>query len=112
VPRSQLSGELRWSPAPAWHLQGRVSDLDVAQLRPGIAGRLSFALTAAAQGFTAHSDLDAAISDLSGTLRGQRAAGHAQIARRGADWLFNDVRLQFGATRIDLDGRSGAPRST
>ena len=106
--RSQLSGELRWSPAPAWHLQGRVSDLDVAQLRPGIAGRLSFALTAAAQGFTAHSDLDAAISDVSGTLRGQRAAGHAQIARRGADWLFNDVRLQFGATRIDLDGRSGA----
>ncbi len=106
--RSQLSGELRWSPSPAWHMQGRVSDLDVAQLRPGIAGRLSFALTAAAQGFNTHSDLDAAISDLSGTLRGQRAAGHAQIARRGADWLFNDVRLQFGATRIDLDGRAGA----
>jgi translocation and assembly module TamB len=105
---SQLSGELRWSPAPAWRMQGRVSDLDVAQLRPGIAGRLSFALTAAGQGFNTHGDLNAAISDLSGTLRGQRAAGRAQIARRGADWTFNDVRLQFGATRIDLDGHAGA----
>jgi len=105
---SQLRGELRWSPAPSWRMQGRVSDLDVARLRPGIAGRLDFALTAAGQGFSAHSDLDANITDLSGTLRGQRAGGHAQIARRGADWMINDVRLQFGATRIDLDGRSGA----
>jgi translocation and assembly module TamB len=106
--RSQLSGELRWLPAPAWRLQGRISDLEVAQLRPGVAGRLSFALTAAGQAFNTHGDLTAAITDLSGTLRGQRAAGHAQIAHRGADWIFNDVRLQFGTTRIDVDGRAGA----
>jgi translocation and assembly module TamB len=106
--RSQLSGELRWAPAPSWQLRGRISELDVAQLRPGIAGRLSFALTASGRGYNTHSDLDANLSELSGTLRGQRAAGHAQLAHRGADWLFNDVRLQFGATRIELDGRSGA----
>jgi translocation and assembly module TamB len=106
--RSQLRGELRWSPAPSWQLQGRVSELDVAQLRPGLAGRLNFALSAAGHGEHAHSELEANITELSGTLRGQRASGHAQIARRGADWTFNDVRLQLGATRIDLDGRSGA----
>jgi translocation and assembly module TamB len=106
--RAQLGGELQWSPAPAWRMQGRVSELDVAQLRPGIAGRLNFALAASGRGFNTQSDLDASIADLSGTLRGQRAAGHAQLAHRGADWMFSDVRLQLGATRIDLDGRAGA----
>jgi translocation and assembly module TamB len=105
---SQLRGELRWSPTPAWQMSGRVSGLDVAQLRPGIAGRLDFALSAAGHGYTAQSELAANITDLGGTLRGQRASGHAQIARHGADWMFNDVRLQLGATRIELDGRSGA----
>ncbi len=106
--RSQLSGELRWSPTPSWRLQGRIADLDVAQLRPGIAGRLNFALSAAGRGYNTQSELEANITDLSGAVRGQRAAGHAQIAHHGPDWLFNDVRLQLGATRIDLDGRSGA----
>ncbi len=105
---SQLRGELRWAPAAAWRVQGRISDLDVAQLRPGIAGRLNAMISASGRGYHAHSELEANISELSGTLRGQRAAGHAQIAHRGADWLFSDVRLQLGATRIELDGRAGA----
>ena len=105
--RSQLGGELRWSPAPSWRIQGRVTDLDVAQLRPGITGRLSFAVHADGSGYEREADLAAGITDLSGTLRGQRASGHAQIAHRGGEWLFNDVRLQLGATRIDLDGRAG-----
>ena len=105
--RSQLSGELRWSPVASWRVLGRVADLDVAQLRPGIAGRLNFAVSAAGRGYHSQGELQASVSDLSGTLRGQHAAGHGQIERHGADWLFNDVRLQLGATRIDLDGRAG-----
>ena len=110
--RSQLAGELRWSPAPSWRIQGRVSDLDVAQLRPGIPGRLSFALQAQGSGYEREADLEAGITDLSGTLRGQRASGHAQIAHHVGDWLLNDVRLQLGATRIDLDGRVGSASTT
>jgi translocation and assembly module TamB len=106
--RSQLSGELRWSPAASWRVVGHVADLDVAQLRPGIAGRLNFAVSAAGRGYNRQGELQASISELSGVLRGQRAAGHGQIEHRGTDWLFNDVRLQLGATRIDLDGRAGA----
>ncbi|HEY4975617.1 MAG TPA: hypothetical protein VII41_18545, partial [Steroidobacteraceae bacterium] len=105
---SQVNGELRWAPTPSWRIQGRVSDLDVAQLRPGIPGRLSFALNAAGRGYNRAGELQAAITDLSGMLRAQRASGHGEIQRRAGDWLFNDVRLQLGATRIDLDGRSGA----
>jgi translocation and assembly module TamB len=105
---SQLSGELRWAPSPSWQVRGHISDFDIAQLRPGIAGRLSFGLTASGRGYNSHSDLDASLSDLSGTLRGQRASGHGQVAHRGDEWQFNDVRLQLGATRIDLDGRAGA----
>jgi len=105
---SQLSGELRWSPAPSWRVAGRILDLDVAQLRPGIPGRLDFALNAAGRGYNSQADLSASITDLSGVLRGQRASGHGRLSRHGADWQFDDVRLQLGATRIDLDGRAGS----
>jgi translocation and assembly module TamB len=106
--RMDLAGELHWAGMAGWQVQGHVADLDVAQLRPGIAGRLNFDLKAAGRGFSPRGELDANFTDLSGQLRAQRASGHAQIAHHGAEWQFNDVRLQLGATRIDLDGRAGS----
>src|SRR5208283_1004830 len=44
---------------------------------------------------------------LSGQVQGQRAEGHAHLGRRNGAWLFDDVRLQLGATHIALDGRLG-----
>jgi translocation and assembly module TamB len=105
---SQLSGDIQWSKSTQWSLRGHVSDLELGQLRPGTAGRLSFMLDSSGVGFGSAGQLAASISELSGSVLGQRAAGHARIARRGNDWQFSDVMLQLGATHIDLDGRLGS----
>jgi translocation and assembly module TamB len=105
---SQLSGRVHWLPSSGWQVQGRVIDLDVARLRPQTAGRLEFSYAAGGDGFGAGAALEASVSDIGGSVRGQRAQGHAHIARRGGEWQFNDVRLQLGATRIDLDGRASS----
>lgn len=103
----QLAGELRWSKTPGWQLQGRVTDLDLTQLRPNIDGRLSFAVNADGRGLHASDEFELNVTDLTGNVRGQRAAGHAQIAHRPGDWILSDVRLQLGATRIEADGHAG-----
>jgi translocation and assembly module TamB len=105
--QAQLGGHLRWTGATDWNLQGRVNDLDVARLRPQASGHVNFSFSAAGNGFGAHAAFDTSVTDISGAIRSQRAQGHAQVAHRDGEWLFNDVRLQLGSTRIDLDGRAG-----
>jgi len=106
--QAMLHAEANWTPAENWSLAGSMSHLDVAALRPGISGRVSFALQARGEHFGAAATLQAALRDLYGTIRGQRASGHAGLALAGDDWLLQQVRLQLGATRIELDGRVGA----
>jgi translocation and assembly module TamB len=106
---AQLHGEAHWGTAKDWQLQGHVTDLDVAQLRPGIAGRLSFLLGVNGGGYAPEDELDVHLSELAGDVRGQKAEGHAQLVRRAQDWQFQDVKLQLGATHIALDGRAGTP---
>jgi translocation and assembly module TamB len=106
--QAQVNGYLHWTPASDWKLQGRVNDLDVTRFRQQTNGHVNFSFTAAGNGFSQQAALETSVSDISGSIRSQRASGHAQVARRGGEWLFNDVRLQLGSTRIDLDGRAGS----
>jgi translocation and assembly module TamB len=106
--QAQLTGALHWTPATDWNLQGNVNDLEVARLRPQVNGRVNFSFSAAGSGFGPQGTLETSVTDLSGSIRSQRAQGHAQLARRNGEWLFNDVRLQLGSTRIELDGRAGS----
>jgi translocation and assembly module TamB len=106
--QSQLTGALHWMPATDWKLQGRVNDLDVARLRPQVNGRVNFSFAAAGTGFGSQGSLETSVTDISGSIRSQRAQGHAQLAHRNGEWTFNDVRLQLGSTRIELDGRAGS----
>jgi translocation and assembly module TamB len=103
-----LDGQLHWTPASDWQLQGRVSELDVARVRPQTSGQLNFSFAAAGIGFSSQAPLEAEINDISGNVRAQRALGHARFAHRGGEWTFTDVRLQLGATHIELDGRAGS----
>jgi translocation and assembly module TamB len=105
---TDLTGQLHWEPGSDWRVRGQVHDLEVSQLRPDTRGTLNFGFEANGDGYTAQSPFDAAVHDVSGNVRGQRAQGHAQIAHRGSDWQFTDVRLQLGTTRIALDGHAGA----
>jgi translocation and assembly module TamB len=106
--RAQLSGSLRWGIAHDWQMQARVQDLEVAALRPGVAGRVSFQLQAAGDRLEPQGELEARFSDLTGSVRGQSAEGHGEIAHHAGEWVFRDVRVGLGLTRIALDGRAGS----
>ena len=105
--QAALHAQVNWAPEENWTLGGTMSHLDVAALRPGIAGRVNFALQANGEHFGKAATLQGRLSELGGNVRGQRASGHAGIALAGDDWLLQQVRLQLGATRLDLDGRVG-----
>ena len=105
--QARLHGNGNWTPAQNWSLAGNMSHLDVAALRPAISGRVNFTVQASGENFGKHATLQARLGELTGNIRGQRASGHAGIALSGDDWLLQQVRLQLGATRLDLDGRLG-----
>jgi translocation and assembly module TamB len=104
---AQLSGAVHWGSTHDWQVQARVQDLDVATLQPGVAGHVNFLLSAAGDRLDGQGELEARISELGGSVRGQSAEGHGEIARRAGEWLFRDVQLELGATHIALDGRAG-----
>jgi len=106
--RAQFSGAASWAPATSWQVNGHAAGLALAELRPGFNGRLSFAFDASGSLFAADTDIDARLSELSGSVRNQRAAGSAHIARRGSDWIFDGVNVTLGGTHIVADGRAGS----
>jgi translocation and assembly module TamB len=103
-----LAGNTWWTPAEKWDLSGTMRNFNVERARPGVRGRLNFRLAASGEGFDARSTLRGDFDHLGGDVRGQRAGGHAHAELAGDDWLLSDVRLQLGASRINLDGRIGS----
>ena len=107
--RASLAGALHWGASQAWHVQGHVEELEIASLRPGIAGHVGFQFNAHGDRLDPQAELEASFQDLSGSVRGQRAEGHGDLAHHAGAWQFHDVQLQLGATHIALDGRAGNP---
>ena len=106
--QAQLHGEARWTPEESWSGSGTMHGLEVALLRPGVAGRLGFRFEAAGQGFGKGSALQAKFADLNGNIRGQRASGRGGLALDGDDWLLQQVNVQLGATHLEANGHLGA----
>jgi translocation and assembly module TamB len=98
---ARLHGTVDW--AQQWQLAGTVQHLDVAALRPGIPGRLTFNVEANGRGTALRGRADG----LSGQVRGQAASGHAGFGYADGDWRLEHVQLQLGRTRIELDGHAG-----
>jgi translocation and assembly module TamB len=105
--RAQFGGEAVWAPSTSWSVNARMAGLELEQLRPGFAGRLNFTLAAAGHRFAGDTDIDARLSDLSGSVRGQRAGGAAHVMRTATDWVFDGVNVTLGGTHIAAEGRAG-----
>ena len=110
--QARFSGQAQWKPAESWQLEGTVADLDPAQLRADLPGRLSFDFRAQGAPFGDGAALDLTAEKLRGRLRGAAASGRGQFAKAAGseDWLFKGVDLRFGRTRVQLDGGLGARR--
>ncbi len=103
--RAQMHAALKWSPQVRWSAAGEMRALSIPTLRPTISGHLNFSFTANGQGLSEGRTLQAAITGISGVVRGQGASGHAGIALDGDEWSLQQVRVQLGATHLEADGR-------
>jgi translocation and assembly module TamB len=104
---AEVSGRVQWSPVQTWAVSGRVSGINPAALRPDLPGNLSFAINASGRGFDPKGQLTAAVSGISGKLRGSYASGAGTITHDGTTWGFSRVRVGLGTTNLALDGRVG-----
>jgi autotransporter translocation and assembly factor TamB len=108
---AELSGQVTWAPADTWLIDGSVTGLNPARLRPDLPGSLSFALAARGRGFSDAGDFAVEVRSLSGKLRGVAAAGGGLLERTTKGWDFRGVRVALGHTNVSLDGKDGGPES-
>jgi translocation and assembly module TamB len=102
----RLSGAAAWHPEVSWQLRGAARGIDLAQVRPGVVGRLQFHVAAGGHGSGEARSLRVAIDELGGNVRGQGASGHGTYTLDHGIWSLQQVQLHLGATRIELDGHA------
>ncbi len=102
---ADLSGRVMWAPAQRWSITGHATGVDPGQLRPDLPGSIGFGLAVAGQGFKPDDLLSVAVQGLNGRLRGLAASGGGRFTRAGDTWIFQQVRVSLGRTRLALDGR-------
>ncbi len=104
---ASISGDAIWSPKNQWRLAGAMKDMDTAQLRAALPGRVSFEYQGSGDGYGGGEDLNAEFRNLTGRVRGAAARGSGRIQRHGTDWHFDRIRLAAGGLGLDLDGVIG-----
>ena len=100
-----VSGQVIWAPKDSWSFAGHVADVDPSLLRPDLPGRLSFNTTLQGLGFDGKGDFSIEVRDIGGRLRGVPASGGGRVARSGANWQFDRLRLALGGANLAVDGR-------
>lgn len=106
--RIEASGTLARDPARAWTLSGRALGLDPSALRDGLDGNVNLAIAASGSGIDADGTWSAAVTSLTGSLRGQPVAGVGRVRRAAGRTQFDDVSLSLGRARLTLAGSIGA----
>ncbi len=105
-------GSLQFAVPRRWSLVANASDIDPAGMHAEFPGKVTFRLQATGEGFDQHALFDARLADLSGTLRGERISGNAQVRRDRQGWAARNVALQMGDASLSangtLDGRIDA----
>lgn len=100
-----VSGEAIWTPADSWSVAGRVNDINPALVRKDLPGKLSFNIATQGLGFDGNGDYSVEVHDLGGRLRAVPASGGGKVARTGATWQFDKLRLGLGGTNLAVDGK-------
>jgi translocation and assembly module TamB len=109
-----LRGEAAWTPRQTWSLAGSASSVNPVALRRDLPGSVGFDFTARGSGFAADGNLDLALQNLHGKLRGSSATGRGHALRSGpvddTTWRFDNVDLSLGSAHLTLDGSIAAAR--
>ena len=99
-----VSGETVWNPADTWAFSGHVADVNPAQIRSDLPGKLSFNFATQGQRFDGTGDFSVDIRDISGRLRNVPASGGGKFVRTGTTWQFDKLRATLGGTNLAMDG--------
>src|SRR6185369_10744224 len=99
------SAEIAWAPQDHWAVQGEASDINPGRVREDLPGKLDFQFDAEGNGYRDKDDFAVDIRNLTGRLRGSAATGGGHVARKGAAWELDRVRLSLGRTNLSADGR-------
>lgn len=102
---ASASGAVIWAPAQSWFLSGHATGINPGVLRPDLPGKLNFSVAARGLGLDGTGDFTLEVGDIGGRLRGVVASGGGRLARSGATWQFDNVRIGLGRTNLALDGR-------
>jgi translocation and assembly module TamB len=102
---ASVNGEVRWSPAETWSMNGRATGINPGLVRADLPGSVNFAFTASGRDFDPKGTLSASFSGLTGKVRGVAASGAGTLTHSGVTWGFDNVRVAFGTTSLALDGR-------
>lgn len=104
---AKLTGDVQWAPQTHWAIAGHVADLNTAQLRNDLPGRLNFDAKASGNRFGADTDLDVELRNLTGKLRGTAARGSGAVQRTAGVWKFDALQLTAGGLNLAVDGSLG-----
>jgi len=99
-----VSGETVWNPADTWAFSGRIADVNPAQIRSDLPGKLSFNFATQGERFDGTGDYSVDIRDIIGRLRNVPASGGGKLVRTGTTWQFDKLRATLGGTNLALDG--------
>jgi translocation and assembly module TamB len=100
-------GGVRWNHGELWNLTLSGENLNPRDADPRWPGNLALALKASGAGFGDRDDLELTLTRVDGTLRNQplHAAGH--VARHGAEYVIDNVAVQFGDAHLNAGGMVG-----
>lgn len=101
------SGFVGFGEQRPWQLVAQVAALDLGRLRPGLDSRLDFGVTASGSGTGAGIAWAGALSDLSGTVRDQPAAGSGLVRYQPGRVEFERLLLDLGPARLSANGHTG-----
>lgn len=101
------SGRLSWRGDEPWRAQVEGRGLDLAGLRPDLAGRIDVTGEIEGRGFTPDAPWTARLAKLSGTLFGRALTGSGEVSHAKGAYEFRRVRLANAGSHVDIDGLWG-----
>jgi translocation and assembly module TamB len=105
-----LDGEIRaeakaaWDPAVSWEAKIKGHGLDPGVQWPDLAGTLALELKSRGTLADGAMQAELQLADLSGSLRGQRVRGKAQVRVRDEDLRIETLQFQAGGAQLEAAG--------
>jgi translocation and assembly module TamB len=98
------NGQLQFAQPRAWRLATRTTNVNPAGLFKDFPGSVNMVANASGEGFDKKAVFTADVSELRGTLRGERLQGRGYVQRDRRGWTVRNATVGLADARLSLDG--------